>query len=399
MVLITTIKNIFIIQAIKHMPWRNCSHVKVISVDEYSLLDSDFDAHCFRDEQTLLLLVFPDNDLAACVRSLRFLNQWSEKKHLNIPCLVWGDGVMGINIGMPTIPWKLTKDEFCFFIDGYLYNWRYSKYNRVNRKASFIEQSLTPREHCGFLYTREGKDIAWISNALGISSKTVWTHRRRVMDKLGVRRLHQLMSIPLSLINKIYKVIWNHTTQKWDVVSELTGCRKKCKSTCLGIALSAIVLGGAMVINCNSAIADVSLAPDWRPPTNNSGNGSATVSGKTEYITGPNIVQSGGSGLIWMTIEQGILNGYTTGDDLSGLIYVNTGEKTETIKVWDDATGSFKTLQVFDNNAFSQRDAGTGGDENIPGFSGTADFFNATRFVTAENGGGSHPECRCDFSR
>lgn len=112
MVLITTIKNIFIIQAIKHMPWRNCSHVKVISVDEYSLLDSDFDAHCFRDEQTLLLLVFPDNDLAACVRSLRFLNQWSEKKHLNIPCLVWGDGVMGINIGMPTIPWKLTKDEF-----------------------------------------------------------------------------------------------------------------------------------------------------------------------------------------------------------------------------------------------------------------------------------------------
>ncbi|MCZ5662354.1 ESPR domain-containing protein [Escherichia coli] len=28
-------------------------------------------------------------------------------------------------------------------------------------------------------------------------------------------------------MNKIYKVIWNHTTQKWDVVSELTSCRKK----------------------------------------------------------------------------------------------------------------------------------------------------------------------------
>ncbi|EEQ9475498.1 hypothetical protein G3P92_001410 [Escherichia coli] len=27
-------------------------------------------------------------------------------------------------------------------------------------------------------------------------------------------------------MNKIYKVIWNHTTQKWDVVSELTSCRK-----------------------------------------------------------------------------------------------------------------------------------------------------------------------------
>ncbi|HDK0011282.1 TPA: ESPR domain-containing protein [Escherichia coli] len=45
-------------------------------------------------------------------------------------------------------------------------------------------------------------------------------------------------------MNKIYKVIWNHTTQKWDVVSELTSCRKKCKSTRLGIALSAMVLGG-----------------------------------------------------------------------------------------------------------------------------------------------------------
>ncbi|EHJ8506378.1 autotransporter outer membrane beta-barrel domain-containing protein [Salmonella enterica subsp. diarizonae serovar 47:k:z53:[z84]] len=188
-------------------------------------------------------------------------------------------------------------------------------------------------------------------------------------------------------MNKFYKVIWNHTIQKWDVVSELTGCRKKCKSTHLGVALSAMVLGGALVMNCNSAIADITLSSDWLPLTNNSGNGSATVSGKTEHITGPNIVQSGSSGLIWMSIEQAILNGYTTGDNLSGLIYVNTGEKTETIKVWDDATGSFKTLQVFDNNSFSQRDAGTGGDESIPGFSGTADFFNATRFATAEHGG------------
>ncbi|AXO84033.1 hypothetical protein AXA56_12130 [Escherichia coli] len=47
-------------------------------------------------------------------------------------------------------------------------------------------------------------------------------------------------------MNKIYKVIWNHTTQKWDVVSELTSCRKKCKSTRLGIALSAMVLGALL---------------------------------------------------------------------------------------------------------------------------------------------------------
>lgn len=108
--------------------------------------------------------------------------------------------------------------------------------------------------------------------------------------------------------------------------------------------------------------------------TNNSGVGTATVSGKTEYITGPNVVQSGGSGLIWMTVEQAILNGYTTGDDLSGLIYVNTGEKTKTIKVLDETTGAYQTFQVFDTDSFSQRGAGTGGNENIPGFSGTADF-------------------------
>lgn len=35
-----------------------------------------------------------------------------------------------------------------------------------------------------------------------------------------------------------------------------------------------------------------------------------------------------------MTVEQAILNGYTTGDDLSGLIYVNTGEKQKPLKYW-----------------------------------------------------------------
>ncbi len=99
-----------------------------------------------------------------------------------------------------------------------------------------------------------------------------------------------------------------------------------------------MVLGGAIAINCNNAMADVILSPDWRPGTNNSGVGAATVSGKTEYIAlGPNVVQSGGSGLIWMTVEQAILNGYTTGDNLSGLIYVNTGE----------AYGSLLTTMFF----------------------------------------------------
>lgn len=60
------------------------------------------------------------------------------------------------------------------------------KYSR-DHKVSFLERQLSPREKSIFIYTKEGKDIAWISNTLGISSKTVWTHRRRAMDKLGVK--------------------------------------------------------------------------------------------------------------------------------------------------------------------------------------------------------------------
>ncbi len=73
---------------------------------------------------------------------------------------------------------------------------------RANHKVSFLERQLSPREKSIFIYTKEGKDIAWISNTLGISSKTVWTHRRRAMDKLGVKRLHQFINIPRSLISE-----------------------------------------------------------------------------------------------------------------------------------------------------------------------------------------------------
>ncbi|WP_240764602.1 helix-turn-helix transcriptional regulator [Escherichia coli] len=102
---------------------------------------------------------------------------------------------------MPCIPWKLTYEKLCTSLANYITNWNSGVNYRVVRKVSFIDLQLSPREQTVFLYTREGKDLEWISHTLGISSKTVWTHRRRVMDKLGVRRLHQLMNIPLSLIS------------------------------------------------------------------------------------------------------------------------------------------------------------------------------------------------------
>ncbi|HFL9519843.1 TPA: LuxR family transcriptional regulator, partial [Escherichia coli] len=113
MVLITTTKNIFIIQAIKSMRWRGFSYVKVIAVDDYSSLIRDFGTSCFRDEQSLLLPVFPDNDSTTCIRSLYFIHQWLKSQPVNIPCLAWGDNGVVSNKGIPFIPWKLIAEQFC----------------------------------------------------------------------------------------------------------------------------------------------------------------------------------------------------------------------------------------------------------------------------------------------
>lgn len=83
-------KKYFIIQAIKSMCWRGFSYVKVIAVDDYSSLIRDFGTSCFRDEQSLLLPVFPDNDSTTCIRSLYFIHQWLKSQPVNIPCLAWG---------------------------------------------------------------------------------------------------------------------------------------------------------------------------------------------------------------------------------------------------------------------------------------------------------------------
>lgn len=184
------------------MRWRGFSYVKVIAVDDYSSLIRDFGTSCFRDEQSLLLPVFPDNDSTTCIRSLYFIHQWLKNQPVNIPCLAWGDNGVVSNKGIPFIPWKLTAEQFCFYIDKFINGWRCKKNIRANHKVSFLERQLSPREKSIFIYTKEGKNIAWISNTLGISSKTVWTHRRRAMDKLGVKRLHQFINIPRSLISE-----------------------------------------------------------------------------------------------------------------------------------------------------------------------------------------------------
>ncbi len=189
-------------------------------------------------------------------------------------------------------------------------------------------------------------------------------------------------------MNKIYKVIWNHSTQQWDVVSELTGNKKKCKSARLNLVLAAVLFTSVMVGNCSSAFADISLAPAWRPAQNNNFVGAATVDGTTENITGPTSVVSASSGLVSMTVDEAKAKGYiTSGDDLTGLLHINTGGRTKNIQYWDKTTGAYRTAQVYDNNVFSQREAGSSTQERISGFASDAAFFHKTRFVTVTNGG------------
>ena len=57
-------------------------------------------------------------------------------------------------------------------------------------------------------------------------------------------------------MNKIFKVIWNHSTQTWTAVSELAGTRRKSKS----IKLTAI--SAALLMACGTAQAATHTAAD-----------------------------------------------------------------------------------------------------------------------------------------
>lgn len=205
MVFITTTKNIYLIKALENLSCAAFSGAGVIPVDEFSFLESEEGARLLNGKRVVLLPVFPDNYITTSLLSLCFINKWMDKRlcdhKYNILCVIWGNGGGLIHSGVPCIPWKLTREKLCASLANYITNRNAGINYRVVRKVSFIDLQLSPREQTVFLYTREGKDLEWISRTLGISSKTVWTHRRRIMDKLGVRRLHQLMNIPQSLIS------------------------------------------------------------------------------------------------------------------------------------------------------------------------------------------------------
>ncbi|MGS8298333.1 helix-turn-helix transcriptional regulator, partial [Escherichia coli] len=96
MIFITTTKNTYLIKALENVSFATFSDVCVISVDEFSFLESEAGTQLFRNNRIILVPVFPDDDLTTSLLSLRFVNQWLDKRlqnyKYNIPCVIWGNG-------------------------------------------------------------------------------------------------------------------------------------------------------------------------------------------------------------------------------------------------------------------------------------------------------------------
>jgi RNA polymerase sigma factor (sigma-70 family) len=64
---------------------------------------------------------------------------------------------------------------------------------RVNEVPEFVSERLTPREREIVRLVAEGKSNKEVASALGISVKTVETHRTNLMRKLGLHSLSELV--------------------------------------------------------------------------------------------------------------------------------------------------------------------------------------------------------------
>ncbi|EJF5505680.1 response regulator transcription factor [Salmonella enterica] len=161
---------------------------------------------------SVLLPVFPDDQVATCLKSLNFLKEWQSLQcgllRLQAPCLLWGrTSVLRFNTGctnLTLIPWRIRPQDLGGQIVQGVKAW-----NRPGRRQSRVRMNglrdvrvnLTSREVQVLRHTLEGRSLAWIAQELGVADKTVWTYRRRAMDVLGVRRLRDLMMVQAAMLS------------------------------------------------------------------------------------------------------------------------------------------------------------------------------------------------------
>lgn len=158
-------------------------------------------------KDAVLLPVFPDNQPVSSLRSLTFLNEWRLLQtglfHFCAPCILWGDSPLIRNLPAAgcfrVIPWRTPPALLAEQIITGMQHWRHRR--SIRRTApSHPGLRLSPRETEVLRYTLDGRSLDWIAEEIGVSSKTVWTHRRRAMNVLGIRRLYELMTIPSSVL-------------------------------------------------------------------------------------------------------------------------------------------------------------------------------------------------------
>ena len=193
----TTSHNAWLLEGLRYALTDNGVSPEVCGVDSAGELFCNSGGHLPTD--SVLLPVFPDNQPPVCLRSLTFLSEWiCLQKGLfysNTPCILWGySPLLRLRPGadrLPVIPWQLSPDELRMHL-----KWAVDAAHRPGRQRRIpVSARLTPREAAVLQRTLEGASLEQIARHLGVSVKTVWTHRRRAMDTLGVRRLHDLIQL------------------------------------------------------------------------------------------------------------------------------------------------------------------------------------------------------------
>ncbi|WGE57167.1 ESPR-type extended signal peptide-containing protein [Actinobacillus equuli] len=210
-------------------------------------------------------------------------------------------------------------------------------------------------------------------------------------------------------MNKIFKVIWNHATQSFVVVSELTKSKTKSSSTTderskptmgnnllnLGVGTATIgILGSVLVANVHAAVALSSP----------SSAGSA-IAGTNSYAAGTNVnVRTGGSALFGMNSEIGntdnsainavavAVNSTINGARSASLGFNLTVTGVESVAVGTNATvsGGQAVGIGFGANATGEQSTAIGNDVRAEGYAsvaiGSDDIDGAKKTKTTLNG-------------
>ncbi|EBP4092462.1 hypothetical protein Z719_25445 [Salmonella enterica subsp. enterica] len=194
----TTTRNSWLMQGLREALQEDGTEVRLHSVESAGELFCAAGSRLPPD--SVLLPVFPDNHPVDCLRSLTFLSEWLRLRHsllvTRAPCILWGRTPLIRSVppaaGLTVIPWRISPDA----LRNQVIAGMASRPASRRRTYAPCRMHLTRREIAILRHTLEGRSLVWMAEETGLDTRTVWMHRRRAMDILGVRRLHDLMRLP-----------------------------------------------------------------------------------------------------------------------------------------------------------------------------------------------------------